>query len=111
MNTKTENKKLKCIICGKEIEKSLYRNNILCSQKCFDINFWNEYLDDNAIIINGECYHDSGKRPSDYKGFLGHSGRLFKIKMNDGNIIETNNLWYNGKVPEDRQIKDNAIFI
>ena len=102
---------MKCIICGKEIEQSRYMGAVLCSDECFDVNFWNECLDDDAIIINGECYHDGGKKPNDYRGFLGHGGRLFKIKKNNGAIIETNNLWYNGVVPKDRNIKDNAVFI
>lgn len=102
---------MKCIICGKEIEKSLYMNADLCSSECFGVNFWNECLDDKAIIIDGVCYHDGGKKPIGYSGFLGFGGAVHKIRMNDGTIIETNNLWYNGKVPEDRNIKDNAVFI
>ena len=33
------------------------------------------------------------------------------IKMNTGEIIDTNNLWYNGEIPKDRNIQDNAAFI
>ena len=102
---------MKCIICGKEIEKSHYMNAVLCSDECFRVNFWNECIDDKAIIINGKCYHDGGKKPEGYRGFMGHGGALFKIKMNDGEIIETNNLWYNGEIPKDRNIQDNAVFI
>ena len=42
---------------------------------------------------------------------MGHSGREFIIKMNDGRIIETNNLWYNGEVPKERNVADNAVFL
>ena len=102
---------MKCVICGKEIEKSMYSNVPLCSSECFHEHFWNDTLDDTAIIVNGECYHDGGMKPKDYTGFLGHAGRYFKIEMNDGRIIETNNLWYNGEVPKERNIEDNARFI
>lgn len=102
---------MKCVICGKEIEKSSYSNKVLCSSECFHIDFWNDCLDEAAIIINGECYHDGGMKPKDYRGFLGFDGSLFKIKMNDGRVIVTNNLWYNGEVPEERGIEDNACFI
>lgn len=102
---------MKCIICGKEIEKSQYGNAVLCSSECFYENFWNERLDDKAIIINGECYHDGGKKPKGYSGFIGCGGKLFKIKMNNEEIIETNNLWHDGKIPKDRNIQDNAVFI
>ena len=102
---------MKCVICGKEIEKSSYSNKVLCSSECFSVDFWNDCLDDTAIIIDGECYHDGGMKSKNYSGFLGFSGALFKIKMNDGRVFETNNLWYNGVVPKERGIKDNAIFI
>ena len=102
---------MKCIICGKEIEKSAYSHKVICSSECFHVDFWNDRLDDTAIIINGECYHDGGRKPKGYSGFMGHSGREFIIKMNDGRIIETNNLWYNGEVPKERNIADNAQFV
>ena len=65
---------MKCVICGKEIEKSKYLHKALCSRECFCIDFWNDCLDDKAIIINGECYHDGGEKPSNYRGFLGFAG-------------------------------------
>ena len=102
---------MKCVICGKEIEKSQYSSKVLCSSECFHIDFWNDCLDDEAIIIDGECYHDGGKKPSSYIGFLGFAGRVFHIEMNDGKTITTNNLWYNGVVPKERNIQDNARFI
>lgn len=102
---------MKCIICGKEINKSLYSNEVLCSSECFYENFWNDCLDDSAIIINGMCYHDGGRRPDGYQGFIGFGGREFCIKMNNGEVIRTNNLWSNGIVPENRNIKDNAVFV
>ena len=102
---------MKCIICGKEIEKSGYSHKVICSSECFSVDFWNDALDDTAIIIDGECYHDGGMKPKNYSGFLGFSGALFKIKMNDDRVFETNNLWYNGVVPKERGVKDNAIFI
>ena len=42
---------------------------------------------------------------------MGHGGKIFKIEMFDGRIIETNNLWYNGEIPVERAVKDNARFI
>lgn len=103
---------MKCVICGKEIKESLYANKILCSSECFDEDFWNDILDKDAIIVNGECYHDAGYvHDMCDKKWLGHGGRLFNIEMNDGRVIKTNNLWYNGEVPINRNVKDNAKFI
>ena len=101
---------MKCIICGKEIPESSYMNAVLCGHECFIENFWNENLDDTAIIIDGDCYHDGG-RQEDNIPWLGFGGHKFTIEMNDGRIIETNNLWFNGKIPTERNVKDNARFI
>lgn len=102
---------MKCIICGKEIEKSMYMNAVLCSQKCFEVNFWNETLDEDAIIVRGTCYHDGGRKPSGYGGFLGFGGARYLIQMDNGKLIDTNNLWCNGDVPEERNVSDNAKFL
>ena len=99
----------KCIICGKTIERQIY-NKPICSEECFVVDFWNEVLDDDAIIVDGACYHDGGRKDSNTT-WLGFGGREWKIQMNDGRIIETNNLWHNGKVPLERKVKDNAKFI
>ena len=29
---------MRCIICGKEVEKSHYMNAVLCSDECFRVN-------------------------------------------------------------------------
>ena len=95
---------MKCVICGREIEKSQYSNAVLCSGACFYKHFWNKIVaeKDKHIIINGECYCDGGnvENPNDV-GFLGCSGRRFWIRFFDGREITTNNLWYQGKVPDD----------
>lgn len=102
---------MKCKVCGKEITEPQYSEPI-CSHKCFIENFWDEALDDEAIIIEGVCYHDGGyKDPHLYNGFLGCAGRKFVIQMNDGRVTVTNNLWYNGEIPEERKVPDNAKFI
>lgn len=106
---------MECVICGKQIERSSYSNKPLCSSECFHIDFWNEMIKekDEHIIINGECYCDAGevKNSSQY-AFLGHSGRRFWIRFLDGRTITTNNLWYNGKIPDEfrDQLPDNAEF-
>jgi len=73
--------------------------------------FWNRHVtnrDPNAVIIGGEhfIYIDSDIE----KGF---SGKKFTIKMNSGKIISTNNLWHQGKIPQEYRelLPDNAEFI
>ena len=103
---------VRCEICGKEIEKSQFSGNVLCSNKCFNINFWREIIaeKDKHIVINGECYCDGGENsPGAFRGF---SGRRFWIRFKDGSTLTTNNLWYQGKIPDEfrDELPDTAEF-
>lgn len=106
---------MKCEICGKEIEKSVYHGNVICSDKCFGKLFWQKIIaeKDKHIIIDGKCYCDEGmvKNPSPY-AFLGHSGRCFWIKFKNGKTLTTNNLWYQGEIPDEfrKELPDTAEF-
>jgi len=103
-----------CKICGKEYTNELYYINV-CSDKCYDKNYWLERINklDEFVIIDGICYHIDKNVFTVFKGF---GGRRFTIKFIDGihkgETVVTDNLWYNGKVPEEFRIKlkDNAIF-
>lgn len=103
---------MKCSICGKEISKSLFNGAILCSDECFNKDFWNKIVlnKQNHIIVNGLCYCDAGDAPNGK--YLGYAGRRFYIRFNDGHEITTNNLWYQGKIPDEyrSQLPDNAVF-
>ena len=99
---------MKCVICGRQIEKSEYNNAALCSSQCFSRLHWKEILDDNAIIIDGRCYHVGTERRH---GFLGHAGREFVIRKDSGETIKTNNLWSDGEIPDFAHRPDNAKFI
>lgn len=100
---------MRCARCGSQIVRSIAGE--YCSKKCFSESFWEDALDNEAIIIDGVCYHDGGMKPKGYMGFLGFGGRLFKIKMNDGKVIETNDLWCQGTIPVELNVEDNATFM
>lgn len=63
--------------------------------------FWYEayqqYLQGKRIVVSGYCYRDGA----------------WKFQLNDGSLLVTNNLWYNGKIPEKWRDKmpDNAVLI
>lgn len=109
-----------CKICGKEFDKRSYCSPYedICCSECFHINFWNDKVESvrtepRQVVINGEVYWigDEDQHPFEFRGF---TGLKFKIKRRDtGEVFETTNLWYNGKVPEEYKdkIKDNADFI
>lgn len=104
---------VKCEICGKEIEKSNWRNAVLCSDECFTINFFRECLDASAIIVNGQCYHDGGYGRS-HNGFKGFGGSVYKLRsLRTGEEFVTDNLWSNGVIPDIMRIDhpDTHIFV
>lgn len=92
-----------CIVCGTEFDGKAYYGEFsdCCCYKCFIKKFWNNIIaeKDEHIIVDGTCYAIA---PAPINGFYGFSGSRFKIKMFDtGEVIETNNLWCQGKVPEE----------
>ena len=103
---------MKCVICGKEIEKSIYTNDIICSSKCFTKHYWLERVNNisspNQVVINGCMYQID--REDACSAFRGFDGEVFFIEFNDGRIVKTTNLWSNGKIPEEfrDRLKDNA---
>ena len=103
----------KCPVCGKKLKNPPYYNGC-CSDECFHIDFWKNALDDDAIIIDGHCYHIE-KEPADllnYEGFLGFGGQEFKIrKFDSDDIIITHNLWHQGEIPLEFNKQDNAQFV
>ena len=111
---------IKCSICDKEFDKPCFNKpyDDVC-WNCFGEKLWRirekEYMDGKSfIIINGWLYTDGGyvKNPIN-PSWLGHSGQIFNIKMNDGTEIYTNNLWCGGEIPENHReiLCDNAVFI
>ena len=108
---------MKCMICGKEVKHNHYSEHSdffwLCGDtECFNKRFWQLALDNKAIIINGTCYHVGKEADSRYTNDLGFDGRIFHIKMlYTGDVITTNNLRCNGKVPKEYAVEDNAVFL
>ena len=104
---------MNCVICNKEIEESKYGNAILCSSDCWHIDFWNEQVDNKddpkIVRIDGVQYRIGSKNQDSFRGY---SGREFRIKLFNGDIIETTNLWHNGDIPEEFKelLPDNAEF-
>jgi len=107
-----------CSICG-AAEEAKYMNNERMIEKklCFNCNFWDEHSEKanspESIRINGHHYHayDSVSRADGFGA--GYGGSKFTIKMNDGRVIETQNLWHQGDIPSyfKGRLFDNAVFV
>lgn len=102
-----------CTVCGArepnrwvpETKERLARLSL-----CFNCDLWRGIISraDRFIRIAGVCYVDNGKnKPRD-----GFGGRTFRIRMNDGREITTDNLWTQGVIPERfrAEFPDNAMF-
>jgi len=106
---------MKCIICGKEIEKSSYYHKVICSSECFGIDFWNDWVekkdDPRVARIDGTHYYIGNE--NEKGSFRGFGGRKFKIRFNDGREVITTNLWHQGEISNDfkEKLPDNAVFV
>ena len=111
-----------CYVCGHEIKDgesycTVRHNSYTCNNdNCFYFYFWDSIAAKMAadkyhhfVIVNKNVYEIG----SDMDYPRGFSGRHWIIQFNDGIQIETNSLWYRGKLPERLQnnFKDNAKFI
>ncbi|EMS78004.1 hypothetical protein Dpo_11c01460 [Desulfotignum phosphitoxidans DSM 13687] len=103
-----------CPSCGKCYTRRHTPESYIGSN-CFDCSFWLEktdypdYMKNHQVIIDGQHYlfHETD---SFIKGF---GGRRFKIQFFDGRNIETNNLWFQGEIPDQfrSMLPDNAVFL
>lgn len=70
--------------------------------------FWEETLDDTAVIVNGRCYHIGAEDSK--SSFRGFGGAPWIIEFFDGRVVHTTNLWCNGTIPSELGVQDNAKF-
>jgi DNA-directed RNA polymerase subunit RPC12/RpoP len=102
-----------CPSCGKSYTRRHTPESYI-GNNCFDCSFWLEktdypdYMKNHQVIINGQHFM-IGETKSFIKGF---GGRRFMIQFFDGRIIETNNLWSHGQIPDQfrSMLQDNAEF-
>ena len=74
--------------------------------------FWQEIINDkDHLFINHRAYYVSKEKNPTFKGFGGAKYKI--IKLDTGEIIETDNLWTNGELPKKywNEVKDNAEFL
>ena len=96
-----------CVLCGEE-ETLRYSNDaaMRAARHCFTCNFWMEraaHPHPNAVITPDFEHFQAeqwGIRQARYKSTLGFGGRRWKVVWLDGREDTTNNLWYQGSIPE-----------
>ena len=110
---------MKCRICGSEIDHETYicGQEMVDRQLCFTCNHWQNQLEADKergdykwAVIDGGHYVIA---PEDEKTrFRGFGGQKFIIIFEDGTVVRTTNLWFQGHIPEEwkSQFPDNAVF-
>lgn len=84
-----------------------------CDLDDYTLKFWSEKIsirnDSNVARIDGNHYIIG----SGHNKTKGMGGSKFKIEFFDGRIVESDDLWHQGRIPESyRQVlEDNAKFI
>lgn len=112
---------LKCIECGGYIETKNWLGKVgevLKERKlCHSCNHYFEAVETvnepRRVIVNGSLYWRKDWNSTSPSHCLGFGGSVYLIKMHSGEVFKTNDLWFNGDIPDrfkDR-LKDNAEFI
>lgn len=85
----------------------------------FERKYWTEKLglENTSVRVKGNHYQFGTPILADrttYRGMLGFNGHIWKVKFfDDRPQIITNNLWHQGKIPDEFKDKlpDNAEFV
>lgn len=107
-----------CKVCGVSHFSTSFtsRDELVRNHWCFSCNYWMERVElasnPNSLRVDGVQYQFCPMSKGDSRS-LGFGGRFFRIKTNDGRLLETNNLWLNGSIPEPfrEMLPDNAVFV
>lgn len=101
---------VECTLCG--VQAMPFSGKYMTNPNldwCHMCNYWNEQLEDRtrAVVINQTHYRDRGPA----KGG-GYGGRLFRYRLisDPEKVVETRNMWYQGKIPSQFEIPDNAVW-
>lgn len=110
-----------CSFCGVQKHEIGYMESCVKElrkhQLCFTCNHWREVSESlNVYVVKGKAWTDAGdipNAPAIGKQFMGSGGTRTRIRKFDGTVVETNNLWCRGIVPEawKDKLPDNAEFL
>lgn len=110
-----------CSICGAPMNINEFDTRAIITRKmkkeqlCFSCAFWKDKIDNpvpGREIINGCHYvfHEWVKTPIPFQG---SGGYRYYILKNDGSVLRSNNVWFQGNIPErfKEQLPDTARMI
>lgn len=98
----------KCKICGAPQnldsfdQRAIITKKMANEQLCFNCAFWKDKVDNpvpGREIIDG-CHYTFHPWIENRHGFMGHAGQSYYILHNDGTVLRSNNVWFQGTIPE-----------
>lgn len=109
-----------CAKCGKMYDTKYIeptKSEMLAANHCFYCNFWSAHAKQKnhpqVARVRGTHYWVNKSKPVGYQGSMGHGGRKFKVRWNDGREMESNDVWCQGDIPDvwREELPDNAEFL
>jgi len=104
-----------CKECREEYDPNNHKG---IKDLCFKCWFWighiREVYSSMSVRVGGQHYRLSNPVMADpERAGLGHGGAKFLIEFEDGRVVETNNLWHQGEIPErfSDRLPTNAKFL
>lgn len=103
--------------CGKpQADTTLTFQKLKETGLCFECDFWKGVLTDTTtLVVERVTYVDGGNRPNVLpfqRQWLGFGGHVWKYRRHGSDeIVESNNLFHRGAVPDRFYTEDNAEFI
>lgn len=95
---------LECVECGAPDEANyVNREHLLAESICIVCYHWRDILENHssASVITDSWNHFEIAPPSNGSSSTkGHGGRKFTVTFTDGRVVNTDNLWSQGVIPE-----------
>lgn len=116
-----------CRECGKRIDGIKHRyisevgERLEREQLCFDCDFWLEKVrwekegnEHGGVPVRVDGHHYLAYPGTNHTGVgLGFGGAQMRIRLFTGEVLESNNVWSQGEIPEcfRKRLPDNAEFV
>lgn len=91
------------------------RTQMVERKQCFTCNFWTSRMklhqtSENSAIVCGCAYMVHPMEDRTKGMFLGFGGRLQRFRFHDGRTLDSNNVWFQGEIPDifREEMSDNA---
>jgi hypothetical protein len=96
----------RCVDCG-GFDRALYfretRERLLTDQRCFDCDHFQRLVGAEWAVITPEFRHYAIGSGGGHSASRGFGGAKWAVTFDDGTVVETDDLWMQGDIPEHLQ--------